>query len=78
MRAKRKSPELKDMPRWLVLNKVDLLPAETREKTVNAFVRKLGWKGRTFVISALNGEGCQKLTFEIMDHLDRERSANPG
>src|SRR5688500_10847152 len=40
-------------PRWLVLNKVDLLPAETREKTVRALVRKLGWKGKTFTISAL-------------------------
>lgn len=65
--------ELFRKPRWLVINKVDLLPAETREKTVKAFVRKLGWKGKTFVISALNGEGCRTLTFAVMDHLDQEQ-----
>jgi GTP-binding protein len=57
-------------PRWLVLNKVDLLPAETREKTVRALVRKLGWKGKTFTISALTKEGCPALTYAIMDHLE--------
>jgi len=65
--------ELYRKPRWLVINKVDLLPAETREKTVKAFVRKLGWKGRTFVISALTGEGCNALTFAVMDHLDEQQ-----
>ena len=62
--------ELFRKPRWLVINKVDLLPPETREKTVKAFVRKLGWKGKTFVISALKGEGCPALTYAVMDHLD--------
>jgi GTP-binding protein len=65
--------ELYRKPRWLVINKVDLLPAETREKTVKTFVRKLGWKGRTFVISALTGEGCNALTFAVMDHLDEQQ-----
>ena len=60
-------------PRWLVVNKADLLPPGTREKTVRAFVRKLGWKGKTFTISALTGEGCQALTYAIMDHLEAER-----
>jgi GTP-binding protein len=65
--------ELYRKPRWLVINKVDLLAPETREKTVTAFVRKLGWKGKTFVISALTGEGCRPLTFAVMDHLDVEQ-----
>ena len=62
--------ELYRKPRWVVLNKVDLLPAETREKTVRAFLRKLGWKGKSFTISALTGEGCQALTYAIMEHLE--------
>jgi GTP-binding protein len=70
--------ELYRKPRWLVINKVDLLPAETREKTVKAFVRKLGWKGRTFVISALTGEGCSALTFAVMDHLDEQQRETAG
>jgi GTP-binding protein len=70
---KKYDAELYRKPRWLVLNKADLLPAETREKTVRAFIRKLGWKGKTFTISALTGEGCPALTYAIMDHLDQEQ-----
>src|SRR5687767_3365501 len=65
--------ELYRKPRWLVVNKIDLLPAETREKTVKAFLRKLGWKGPTFVISALTKEGTKELTFAVMEHLDHEQ-----
>ncbi len=59
-------------PRWLVLNKSDLIAPEFREKAVRAFARKLGWKGETFIISALTGEGCQALTYAIMGHLDTQ------
>lgn len=59
-------------PRWVVLNKADLIAPEAREKAARAFARKLGWKGKVFVISALKGEGCQALTYAIMDHLDSE------
>ena len=62
---------LYEKPRWLVINKIDLLPAETREKTLRAFVRKLGWKGKTFMISALAGEGCKELTRALMDALEK-------
>jgi GTP-binding protein len=36
----------------------------------------MGWKGRSFVISALAGEGCRELVFAIAEHLERE--ARPG
>ena len=70
---KKYDTELYRKPRWLVLNKVDLLPPESREKMLRAFVRKLGWKGRTFTISALTGEGCQALTYAVMDHIQEEQ-----
>jgi GTP-binding protein len=70
---KKYDAELYRKPRWLVLNKVDLLPPESREKMLRAFLRKLGWKGRTFTISALTGEGCQPLTYAIMDHIQQEQ-----
>jgi len=70
---KKYDPALYKKPRWLVLNKADLLPAETREKTIRAFLRKLGWKGKTFTISALTGEGCRALTYAIMEHLEEEQ-----
>jgi GTPase len=68
---KKYDPELFRKPRWLVLNKTDLLPAETREKTIRTFVRKLGWKGKVFSVSALTGEGCQPLTYQVMDHIEQ-------
>jgi GTPase len=65
--------ELYRKPRWLVLNKADLLPEDEREKTLQGFAHKLGWTGKTFIISALTGEGCKALVYAVMDHLDRER-----
>ncbi len=62
-------------PRWLVLNKIDLLPDETRNDRVGAFVRDYGWTGPVFVISALTGTGCKELTYAIMAHVDAMRNA---
>jgi GTP-binding protein len=73
--------ELYHKPRWLVLNKADLLSEDARDKAMQAFVRKLGWKGRTFTISALTGYGCRELVHAVVDHLDRqhdERGAEAG
>jgi len=60
-------------PRWLVFNKVDLLPPKQRAQLVSEFVRRLRWKGPQFVISALTGEGCQDLCYAIMKHLEDQR-----
>jgi GTP-binding protein len=57
-------------PRWLVLNKADVLEAGAREKSARKLIRGLGWKGKSFIISALTGEGCQELAYAIMAHLD--------
>ena len=59
-------------PRWLVLNKTDMLPADEREKICKKFIRSLGWKGKSLIISALTGEGCKELTYAIMEHLEQE------
>ena len=63
---------LYEKPRWLVLNKVDLLPENEREKTCKKFIRSLGWKGKSFIISAISGEGCEGLVYAIMDYLEQE------
>jgi GTP-binding protein len=59
-------------PRWLVLNKTDMLPEGDREKICKKFIRSLGWKGKTFIISALTNEGCKELTYAIMESLEQE------
>lgn len=52
---------LYDKPRWLVLNKLDMVPAEEREARVKDFVKRMRYKGPVFEISALTHEGCQML-----------------
>jgi len=56
-------------PRWLVLNKIDMLPTEERERRVKDFVRRLRWKGPVFGISALTREGCDMLTRAVYEHI---------
>ncbi|MEQ4539907.1 MAG: Obg family GTPase CgtA [Billgrantia sp.] len=55
------SPTLAERPRWLVLNKLDLVPEEEREARVAAIVEGLGWTGPVFRISAISGEGTDAL-----------------
>ena len=64
-------PELLNKPRWLVLNKVDMLPdEETREETIKSITKRLDWKGKVFTISALSGEGTQALCNSLMQLID--------
>ena len=67
---KKYDKDLYDKPRWLVLNKIDMLSDDKREKTVNTFLKKLRWKGPRFLISALTGEGCRELAFAVMKHVE--------
>jgi GTP-binding protein len=60
--------ELYSKPRWLVLNKVDML--ENSAEVVAEFVKSYGWKGRCFAISAINGVGCKELVYAIMEHVE--------
>ena len=64
------SEELSNYPRWLVLNKIDILPPEERVSRCQEIVDALGWTGRVFQISAATGAGTQDLCFHIMQYLD--------
>jgi len=64
-----------DKPRWLVLNKLDMVPDEERKARVKDFVKRFGWKGPVFEISALNREGCEDLIVEIYNYLAEQRQA---
>ena len=64
---------LYDKPRWLVINKIDLVVEEERAARVEALIRGYGAVDKHFAISAINGAGCRELTFAIMDYLDRNR-----
>ncbi|MEO6968397.1 MAG: Obg family GTPase CgtA, partial [Rhodanobacteraceae bacterium] len=56
---KKYDEKLYSKPRWLVLNKLDMVPAEEREARVKDFVKRFKWKGPVFQISALTREGCE-------------------
>ena len=60
-------------PRWLVLNKADMLQPEQRDVIVAEFLRRFRWKGPHFLISALTGEGCRELCFAVMEHLEKQQ-----
>ena len=66
-------------PRWLILNKADLLDDAARDKLTKSMVRRLRWKHPVFVISAISGVGCNELVQAIMNHLDSlPREADVG
>jgi GTP-binding protein len=71
---KKYDESLYDKPRWLVLNKVDMIPTEERAAKIKAFVKAYGWKGPVFEISALTGEGCQQLCYAIQTDLDAKKA----
>src|SRR5438034_949348 len=78
------SRELALKPRWLVLNKRDLLPAAEAERHARAIVRALRHRGPQFLISGAAGEGTKALceaamTFlEETDRAARERASTPA
>ncbi|HEX8988730.1 MAG TPA: GTPase ObgE [Rhodocyclaceae bacterium] len=60
-------------PRWLLINKIDLVPEDEREKRVAAFLKAYGKVERHFVISAIDGAGCRELSFAVMEHIEQVR-----
>ena len=68
---------LYEKPRWLVLNKLDMVPADDREKRVKDFIKRFKWKGPVFQISALTHEGCEALTRAIYKHVATLKNVIP-
>ncbi len=64
------SPELVQRERWLVLNKVDLLPADERDGVCEEVAAALNWQGPVFRISALSGEGTVALVGAVMAFIE--------
>ncbi len=67
--------ELYNKPRWLVLNKLDMVPADERAARVKDFVKRFKWKGPVFEISALTREGCEPLIKTIYQHVQAQQRA---
>jgi GTPase len=69
----RYSEALETLPRWLVLNKLDLLRADERAEHVARLVEACNWSGPAYGISALSGEGTEGLARDAMRFLERLR-----
>ena len=62
---------LYDKPRWLVLNKLDLVAPDERDARMAAFVRSFRWKGPVFGVAAINGTGCRELVYAVQKWLEK-------
>jgi GTP-binding protein len=67
------SPTVAQRERWLVLNKMDLLPEEEREAMQNHIVESLGWEGRVFSISAALRTGTKELCDALMEAVAEQK-----
>ncbi len=64
------SETLYQRPRWLVLNKTDLLPEDEREALCRDIVERLDWQGPVFALSALTGSDTDPLCWAILEHVE--------
>ena len=74
------SPALAQQERWLLLNKLDLVPAEERETRCRELIEALDWQGPVFEISAIQQQGTTAVCHAVMEHIEQrqEREAeNP-
>ena len=69
------SQTLSEQPRWLVLNKIDMVPAEELEERCQAVIDALEWQGPVYKISALTKQGTTALTGALQDFLDKRAKA---
>ncbi len=72
------SPALAERERWLVLNKTDLLDAETLAQRRGKVIERLQWQGPVYEIAAISGEGTDRLMGDIMAQLETWNEAEEG
>jgi GTP-binding protein len=81
---KRFDADLLDKPRWLLLNKADLIPAEDARELAARIVSELDWSGPWFIVSGLAREGTREVMLKVQAYLDehlrseREAAADLG
>lgn len=70
------SADLADKPRWLVLNKIDLLNSEQRAVAKINLLDELEWTGPVYEVSAVSGEGTDRLARGVMQFLEQLAEAS--
>lgn len=65
--------ELLGRPRWLLLNKGDLLDEDTRRERAEAVLKALAWTAPWFLISAISREGTWPVAQQVMEFFEAEK-----
>jgi len=68
-------PAMLEKPRWLILNKGDLLDDETRESRAQSIVQALDWQGPWFTVSAIGRDGTWPIMLKIQQFFDDQKQA---
>ena len=68
-------PALLERPRWLVLNKMDLLAPADRDAAARAIVKRLKWKAPWYMVSAIAREGTWPMCLDIQRFFDEQKAA---
>ena len=69
---KKYDESLHQKPRWLVLNKLDLVSEDRQSQICDEIVNGLEWQGPLYLISAINRQGVDQLCQDIMRFLESE------
>jgi GTP-binding protein len=64
------SPTLAARPRWLVLNKIDLIDEDTLKQRRQAIVEALDWEGPVYEVAAINGRETVRLSGDLMTAIE--------
>jgi len=76
LELKKYDESLYDKPRWLVLNKLDLVVEDELQTVCNEIVKGLQWTGPVYQISAINRQGVDQLCNDIMLYIETEKEPN--
>ena len=57
--------------RWLVLNKIDVVPSTEVQPKVNEICQQIDWKGPVYSISTITRAGLDDLCKDILQHLEQ-------
>jgi len=64
-------PELAAKPRWLVFNKLDLVPEDERQERIDDVLDALCWDDEYFTIEAINKTGTKEISYKLMEYIEQ-------
>ena len=68
------SPALAALPRWLVINKTDLLLPEEAEEVAQDIIQRLNWQAPVFKTSGLTRDGSMQVCYKLMEAIEEQRA----